>query len=55
VATAITKICHDAEALQGVFVDLFLEAYDKAPREIVLDLDATDDPLHGIPILLARP
>jgi hypothetical protein len=41
------KIGHDVEALQGVFVDLFLEAYDKAPREIVLDLDATDDPLHG--------
>ena len=37
------KIRHDVEALQGVFVDLFLEAYDKAPREIVLDLDATDD------------
>jgi hypothetical protein len=31
-----------------VFVDLFLEAHRKAPpRQIILDLDATDVPLHG--------
>jgi Transposase DDE domain group 1 len=41
------KIDCDREALQDVFVDVFLDAYGKAPREIVLDLDATDDPLHG--------
>jgi hypothetical protein len=29
------------------FVDLFLEAHAKPPRQIILDLDATDDPLHG--------
>ena len=28
-------------------VTLFLEAHDTVPREIVLDIDATDDPLHG--------
>jgi hypothetical protein len=28
-------------------VDLFLEAHDRAPSEIILDLDATDDPVHG--------
>ena len=28
-------------------VDVFLEAHDRAPSEIVLDLDATDDPVHG--------
>jgi len=28
-------------------VDLFLEAHEKAPKQITLDLDATDDPLHG--------
>jgi Transposase DDE domain group 1 len=28
-------------------VDLFLEAHEQAPNEIVLDLDATDDPVHG--------
>src|SRR5438105_1977724 len=31
----------------GLLVDLFLEAHKRAPREIVLDLDATDDPVHG--------
>ena len=41
------KISHDGQAIEGLFVDLFLEAHDKPPREIVLDLDATDDPLHG--------
>jgi DDE family transposase len=28
-------------------VDLFLEAHDHPPSQIVLDLDATDDPVHG--------
>ena len=41
------KIDHDAAAIESVFVDLFLDAQDKPPRQIVLDLDATDDPLHG--------
>src|SRR5512132_3693005 len=35
------KIGGDREALQDVFVDVFLDAHGKAPREIVLDLDAT--------------
>jgi hypothetical protein len=30
-----------------LLVDLFLEAHERAPNEIVLDLDATDDPVHG--------
>lgn len=34
-------------ALEASLVDLFLEVHDKPPAEIVLDLDATDDPLHG--------
>ena len=41
------KIRPDAEAIEGLFVDLFLDAHRTAPSEIVLDLDATDDPLHG--------
>jgi hypothetical protein len=41
------KIGHDTEALENVFVDVFLDAHAKPPKEIVLDLDATDDPLHG--------
>jgi hypothetical protein len=30
-----------------LFVDLFLEAHSQAPEQIILDLDATDDPIHG--------
>src|SRR5207249_11443570 len=29
------------------FVEAFLAAHPAPPAEIVLDLDATDDPLHG--------
>lgn len=45
--TRYHKISHDPEAIEGLFVDLFLEAHKKPPRQITLDLDATDDPLHG--------
>src|SRR5215211_1951413 len=42
------KIGHDVAAIETVFVDLFLDAFRaKPPREIILDLDATDDPIHG--------
>jgi hypothetical protein len=41
------KISHDGAAMEKLLVDLFLEAHATAPEEIVLDLDATDDPLHG--------
>jgi hypothetical protein len=41
------RIAHHAEKLESLFVTLFLESYKKAPKEIVLDFDATDDPLYG--------
>jgi hypothetical protein len=41
------KIAHDPEAIEELFVDLFLASFKTPPEEIVLDLDATDDPLHG--------
>src|SRR4051795_1674311 len=42
------KIGQDAAAIEAVFVDLFLGAFRaKPPRDIILDLDATDDPIHG--------
>ena len=41
------KIVHDEGAIEGLFVDHFLEAHPRPPSRIVLDLDATDDPLHG--------
>ena len=45
--TKYCKIAHEPAAIEALFVDLFLEAHAKPPREIILDLDATDDPLHG--------
>jgi hypothetical protein len=47
VATRYHKISHDGAAIERLFVDLFLEAHAKAPKQIILDLDATDDPIHG--------
>lgn len=41
------KIIVDLEAVERLFVDVFLQAHKNPPKEIVLDLDATDDPLHG--------
>src|ERR1700756_1682359 len=41
------KIAAAPGALERLFVDLFLDAHDKPPAQITLDLDATDDPLHG--------
>jgi hypothetical protein len=34
-------------AIKKLMVDLFLESQDRAPNEIILDLDSTDDPVHG--------
>ena len=41
------KISYSAEAIDALLVGIFLEAHARAPRQIVLDLDATDTPLHG--------
>jgi hypothetical protein len=45
--TRYHKISHNAVAIKRLPVDLFLEAHKRAPNEIILDLDATDDPVHG--------
>jgi Transposase DDE domain group 1 len=45
--TQYHRISHDGAAIEAVFVDLFLDAHRRAPAQIILDLDATDDPLHG--------
>jgi hypothetical protein len=45
--TRYHKVSHDPAAIESLFVDLFLDAHKKAPKQIILDLDATDDPLHG--------
>ncbi len=41
------KIGHDPGAIEDLFVDLFLDAHKSPPKRLVLDLDATDDPIHG--------
>ena len=41
------KVEADTACLDGLLVDVFLEAYEEAPIEVVLNVDATDDPLHG--------
>ena len=45
--TKYHKIAQVPAGIERLFVDLFLEAHAKAPKQITLDLDATDDPLHG--------
>jgi Transposase DDE domain group 1 len=45
--TRYHKISHNPIAIKRLMVDLFVEAHERAPKEIVLDLDATDDPVHG--------
>lgn len=41
------KIALDEKAVTRFFVDVFIQAHSEPPETIVLDLDATDDPLHG--------
>ena len=41
------KISYSSEAIDELLVDIFLEAHPRPPQQIVLDLDATDVPLHG--------
>jgi hypothetical protein len=45
--TRYARIAADTPAIERLFVDLFLDAHTKAPAQITLDVDATDDPLHG--------
>jgi hypothetical protein len=45
--TRYARIAANANAIETLFVDMFLDAHAKAPAQITLDLDATDDRLHG--------
>jgi hypothetical protein len=45
--TRYARIAADTQAIETLFVDLFLDAHARPPAQITLDLDATDDPLHG--------
>lgn len=33
--------------MSKLFVEIFLRSYETPPEEIILDIDATDDPIHG--------
>ena len=46
-ASRYKKIVHLHELVTEFFVNLFLQAHAEPSAEIILDLDATDDPLHG--------
>ena len=47
-ATRYCKIGHDAQAIESLFVELYLDAHDKPPTApIVLDVDATHSGLDG--------
>lgn len=41
------KIVYDAAAIEAFFIEAFFQLHSEAPAQIVLDLDATDDPIHG--------
>lgn len=41
------KISANFEEMDRLLVDLYVETQETAPTEVVLDLDATDDPVHG--------
>ena len=41
------KIGHSSSEIESLFVNIFLESYSKPPREIIFDLDVTDDLVHG--------
>jgi len=46
-AECYTKIAVDQAAVDRLLVELFIQDHSTPPTEIVLDLDATDDPVHG--------
>lgn len=41
------KITLNEDAMQRLFVELFLDSHSQPPAQILLDLDATDAPVHG--------
>lgn len=41
------RIEHDTSAIETLLVEIFLESYSSPPRQITLDLDVTDDLVHG--------
>jgi hypothetical protein len=51
-APTLCRLEHRAErkaarAIHGVLIERFIASFDAPPEELVLDCDATDDPVHG--------
>jgi hypothetical protein len=42
-----SKIVYNGPAIENFFIDWYIARQEKAPAEIILDVDATDDPTHG--------
>jgi hypothetical protein len=41
------RISHQPQEIEKIFVEIFLSSYQKPPKQIVLDMDVTDDQVHG--------
>lgn len=41
------KVRYEAPAIDRLLMEMFLESRSEPPAEIIIDLDATDTPLHG--------
>ena len=41
------RIAADPEAIERFFVESFLHSVEEVPERLILDFDATDNPLHG--------
>ena len=46
-ASRYKKITLDRQAVQRLFTDVFIQSHQRPPKRLVLDLDATDDLIHG--------
>jgi Transposase DDE domain group 1 len=47
VPTHYHRIAWDGAKIEALFIDLLLGAHRSPPPQMIFDLDATDDPLHG--------
>jgi hypothetical protein len=41
------KVCVQPQAMASLLVEIFLEQVGKEPKQIILDLDVSNDPVHG--------
>jgi len=46
-ANRYKKVVYDGQGIERLFTEFFIEGQEEKPKEIWIDLDATDDPIHG--------